>query len=370
MRFYTTAARVFHSNATSSESRQIAILCRPTGREKPEIARRVSDVGARRTRECFLQARVVRFGVRAQLSADAEKRGAEILVAPQVLGLEARTLGGEAVGPAKDGELLAERPDGPGEPLRRVIGLGIAHKAYLQVQRGQGRREIRLPGRQAKSSANAPDHPGAERIVGDEKDLPFQLAAGNGLGHIVQQGSEAQALYAVFSHAGANPAFLQFALHAADDLEDMIQGVQVMVRTSFQFTGEGELGDDAKESDDIQRGFQCRAQIQRLASAAGLLAARIGVGTPLERSSVGLLVACGLLSRLLLFPGLSDTPVSTALHKRVDKREDKEEYDGVHEQADDLAPAVHVEAAVGESHAKEVEQAEVNRYDDRRPPGG
>jgi hypothetical protein len=72
----------------------------------------------------------------------------------------------------------------------------------------------------------------------------------------VQQGCEAQALNAVFSHAGANPAFLQFALHAADDLEDVIQGVQVMVRASFQFTGEGELGDDAKEPDGIKRGFQ------------------------------------------------------------------------------------------------------------------
>ena len=154
-------------------------------------------------------------GVRAELAADAQKPGAEILVAPQVLGLEARTLGGEAVGPAQDGELLAEQPGGPGDPLRQVVGLGIAHKAYLQVQRGQGRREIRLPGRQAKSSANAPDHPGAERIVGDEEDPSFELAAGNGLGHIVQQGCEAQALYAVFSHAGADPAFLQFALHPA-----------------------------------------------------------------------------------------------------------------------------------------------------------
>ena len=255
-RFYTTAARVFYRKVASSESRKRAILIRPTGHEKPEIARRVSDVGARRTGEYFLQRRVVRFGVRAQLAANAQKPGAEILVAPQVLGLEARTLGGEAVGPAQNGEPLAEWPGGPGEPLRRVVGLGIAHKAYLQVQRGQGRREIRLPGRQAKSSANAPDHPGAERIVGDEEDPPFELAAGNGLGHVVQQGCEAQALNAVFSHAGANPAFLQFALHAADDLEDVIQGVQVMVRASFQFTGEGELGDDAKEPDGIKRGFQ------------------------------------------------------------------------------------------------------------------
>jgi hypothetical protein len=79
-----------------------------------------------------MQGRVVRFGVRAELAADAQKPGAEILVAPQVLGLEARTLGGEAVGPAQDGELLAEQPGGPGEPLRRVVGLGMAIKPIFK----------------------------------------------------------------------------------------------------------------------------------------------------------------------------------------------------------------------------------------------
>jgi hypothetical protein len=91
--------------------------------------------------------------------------------------------------------------------------------------------------------------------VGDEEYPTFELAAGNGLGHVVQQGCEAQAMYAVFSHAGAYPALIQLALDAADDLEDVIQGVQVMVRASFQFTGEGELRDDAEESDGIQWGF-------------------------------------------------------------------------------------------------------------------
>ena len=146
MRFYTTTARIFYRKATGSESHKIAIIIRPTGHEKPEIARRVSDVGARRTGEYFLQRRVVRFGVRAQLAANAQKPGAEILVAPQVLGLEARTLGGEAVGPAQHSEFLTERSGGPCEPLRRVVGTGIAHKAYLQMQRGQGRCQIRLPG--------------------------------------------------------------------------------------------------------------------------------------------------------------------------------------------------------------------------------
>jgi hypothetical protein len=135
----------------------------------------------------------------------------------------------------------------------------MAHKAYLQVQRGQRRREIRLPGRQAEPSADTPDHPRAERIVGDEEDPAFELAAGNGLGHIVQQCSEAQAPYAVFPHTSAQPALLQLALHAPYYLEDVIQGIQMVVSASFQFTGEGELGDDVEEPDGIQRGFQDRA---------------------------------------------------------------------------------------------------------------
>jgi hypothetical protein len=45
-RFYTTTARVFHRKVTNCASRERAILIRSAGHEKPEIARRVSDVGA------------------------------------------------------------------------------------------------------------------------------------------------------------------------------------------------------------------------------------------------------------------------------------------------------------------------------------
>ena len=133
--------------------------------------------------------------------------------------------------------------------------------------------------------------------MGDEEDPAFELAAGNGLGHVVQQGSEAQTLCAICPHAGANPALIQLALDAPDYLEDVIQGVQVVVRASFQFTGEGELGDGVEEPDSVQRGVQGRAEVQGLASASGLLAARIGIGTTSERRGVALLVAlaCGLL---------------------------------------------------------------------------
>src|SRR5215207_10955409 len=125
----------------------------------------------------------------------------------------------------------------------------MVHKAYLQVQRRQGGRQIRLPRRKGEPAVDAPDHPCSEGIVGDEEDSSFEFAAGNGLGNIVQQGGEAQAAHAVLLHACAYPVLLQLALDAADDLEDMIQGVQVMVLASFQVTGEGELGDDVEEPD-------------------------------------------------------------------------------------------------------------------------
>ena len=62
-------------------------------------------------------------------------------------------------------------------------------------------------------------------------------------------------MHPVLPDAGAKSALPELALDAADDLEDVIQGVQVMVSASFQFTGEGELRDDAEESDSIQWGF-------------------------------------------------------------------------------------------------------------------
>ena len=111
--------------------------------------------------------------------------GAELLVALQMLGCEARPLGRQAVGEAQHRELLAEGSSSPGEPLGRVVGLGIAHETYLQVKRCQGRRQVRLPGREAEPAPDVPDHRRAERVVGDEEDPTLQLPAGHGLGHVV-----------------------------------------------------------------------------------------------------------------------------------------------------------------------------------------
>jgi hypothetical protein len=44
----------------------------------------------------------------------------------------------------------------------------------------------------------------------------------------------------------------------------VIQGVQVVVRASFQLTGEGELGDEIEEPRGIQRWFEGRAEVQEL----------------------------------------------------------------------------------------------------------
>src|SRR5215211_6836429 len=112
--------------------------------EQPKMARCVSDFGAGGHR--LLQRCVVGVGVGAECTADAEEPGAEFLVALQVFGLEAWALGGEAVGPTQDGELLPEWSGGAGESFGRVVRAGMAHKAYLQVQRGQGRHQVRLRG--------------------------------------------------------------------------------------------------------------------------------------------------------------------------------------------------------------------------------
>jgi hypothetical protein len=53
---------------------------------------------------------IVRFGIGAEPAVRAEELSAELSVALYVLGLEARALGGEAVGPAQNGELP---PNGP-----------------------------------------------------------------------------------------------------------------------------------------------------------------------------------------------------------------------------------------------------------------
>src|SRR5918997_1298703 len=85
--------------------------------------------------------------------------------------------GGEAVGPAQDGELLTEGSSGAGEPGWRVVGAVVFHKAYLQVERGEGCRCVREGSRDPEPAAHPTDEPCAYRVVGDEEHPALQFAA-------------------------------------------------------------------------------------------------------------------------------------------------------------------------------------------------
>jgi len=126
---------------------------------------------------------------------------------------------------------------GAGEPPRRVVGAGVLHEADLEVQGGQGSREVRVGGRGVEAAADPARKCGAQRIVGDEEDPPLELATGHGLGDVVEQGGEAQALHTPRGHAGTEAPHLQFLLNAADHLEDVVQRIEVVVRAAFEAAG-------------------------------------------------------------------------------------------------------------------------------------
>src|SRR5215207_9711094 len=67
---------------------------------------------------------------------------------------------------------------------------------------------------------------------------------------------------------------------------------------------------------------------------------------------------------------LSQAPSAAAVHEGVDQGEDKEEHDGVHEEAQDLLAGLQPKVGLRESDAQEVEQSQVDRDDHRRAPGG
>ena len=213
------------------------------GDEETGVGRGVSGVGVRCVgRQGLRQGAVVRFGVGVQFAAGFEEAGAEGYVAVYVLGFKARPLRGEAVGEAEDGELLAEGAGGAGEPVGRVVGAGVLHKADLEVQGGQGRGEVGVGGRDAEAAADPAHEDGAQGVVGDEEDPPLELAAGDGLGDVVEERREAQPPHAPGKDAGAEAPQLQLLLDAADDLQDVVKGVEVVVRAALEAPGQGELG--------------------------------------------------------------------------------------------------------------------------------
>ena len=126
----------------------------PASLQQSHPARCVSDVGMGRMVQVARKVLVVRHRVRAETSALTEELDAEFTVALDMLGLQAWSLGSETVGPAEDRKFLAEGPCSTGESLGRVIGPGVIHEAYLEVQRREGNREIGEAGRELKTSAD------------------------------------------------------------------------------------------------------------------------------------------------------------------------------------------------------------------------
>jgi hypothetical protein len=157
---------------------------------------------------------------------------------------------------AEDGELLAEGAGGAGEPVGRVVGAGVLHKADLEVQGGQGRGEVGVGGRGAEAAADPAHQGGAQRVVGDEEDPPLELAAGDGLGDIVEERREAQTFHAARGDAGAEAPQLELLLDAADDLQDVVKGVEVMVRAALEAPGQVKLGHRCEESGRVRGGFE------------------------------------------------------------------------------------------------------------------
>ena len=224
-----------------------------------------------------------------EVAAGFEEVGAEGYVAVYVFGLQARALGGEAVGEAQDGEFFAEGARGPGETVGGVVRAGVPHEAYLEVQRRKGCREVRLFCAEVQAPAYAPDQGCAYRVVGDEEDAAFEFAPGYGLGDVVQEGGEAQAIEAVSRNVGAEAVLREFLLHASDHLEDVIQGVQVVVRATLQAAGQGELGDPVEKLGWVHRGFERveegLSRVQRYRLRRVLRRLVFGLGLP--RSALG-----------------------------------------------------------------------------------
>lgn len=143
-----------------------------------------------------------------------------------------------------------------GEALGGVVGASVLHEADLEVQSREGRGEVCLSCGEAKPPAHSPDEGGAQRVVGDEEDAALELAPGDGLGDVVQEGGEAQAVYAVFGYAGAEAVLDQFSLYASDHLQDMVKGVQVVVGAALKAAGQREFGDPVQKLCGVHRGFE------------------------------------------------------------------------------------------------------------------
>ncbi len=200
---------------------------------------------------------IVRLGVWAEISALAEEFDTEFAVTLDVFELQTRTLGGETVGPAEDRELLAEGPYSPGEPLGRIVGPGVAHEAYLEVQRREGDREICEAGGKPKTPADAMGQARPQSVVGNEKHVSLDLPASNGLGDIVQQADQSEPPVPLLVYPGTGPALHKLPLYAPDGFEDVLESIEVVERTLLLAPSEPELRHLAEQRSRIERGREC-----------------------------------------------------------------------------------------------------------------
>lgn len=174
----------------------------------------------------------------------------------EVFGFEAGSLGGEAVGPTQDGQLLAERSGGSDESFGWVVGARALHEPDLEVQSRQSRGEIGGGGGESEPIADGVGHASAQRVVGDEDYSALVFAARQRFGDVVEQGRHAQVRQFFGIYLGFEAAFFEFIVDAPDGLQDVIQDIQVMIRPLSEPPREREFGDQRFECGDIQRGTQ------------------------------------------------------------------------------------------------------------------
>jgi hypothetical protein len=99
-------------------------------------------------------------------------------------------------------------------------------------------------------------HACAQGVVGDEEHTPLNLSARDGLGDVVQETDDAKPIGPLLADLRADPAFHELPLHASDNLEYVLEGVEMVVRALSLVPGELKLRYLAEQSFYVERVFQ------------------------------------------------------------------------------------------------------------------
>jgi len=99
-------------------------------------------------------------------------------------------------------------------------------------------------------------HACAQSVVGDEEHTPLNLAPRDGLGDVVQETDDAEPVGPLFADPRADPALRELPLHASDDLEYVLEGVEMVVRALSLVPGELKLRYLAEQCVHVERVFQ------------------------------------------------------------------------------------------------------------------